>query len=339
MSQCVMVVEDDKNINEVVTEYLKDAGFAVLSFARGDDAFTAIQGCEAAEAGEAGSKVGAGGEPLGAGGAGAAVGLFVLDIMLPGVSGVELLRAIRKSPSHCHKPVIVLTALCDEAMQLECFDELADDFVTKPFLPRILVKRVCALMRRGGGNGGGYGDYRLGNGGGNGGYGANDNGNANANAYGVAGTYGNANANAYGVASAHGNDNAYGVASAHGNDNANAIASADDRAGAGRSGSGSGAVARGSGICVDYERFEARDGGDLLELTRREFELLGALCANAGKALSRQQLLNLAWGYDYFGEERIVDAHIKNLRKKLKGNPILTIKGIGYKLGTGERDI
>lgn len=224
MPQTILVVEDDEHINEVVSEYMRDAGYIVLSCANGESALAALKHNET-------------------------IDLFIFDIMLPKVSGLELLKAVRDSSRHKEKPVIMLTALGDEMTQLQSFDALADDYVTKPFSPRVLVKRAQGLFRRSGSE-----PKRL--------------------------QYGN--------------------------------------------------------VEISYESFEATDCGIPLKLTHREFELLGTLMNHAGKVLNRQQLLNYAWGYEYFGDERIVDVHIKNLRKKLKSNIITTIKGVGYKLGGGE---
>lgn len=223
MPQTILVVEDDKDINEVVTEYMKDAGYIVLSCDNGMDARTLLyQNKE--------------------------IDLFILDIMLPGIDGLQLLGQIRILEHHREKLVVMLTALDDEATQLLSFDELADDYVVKPFSPKVLVKRIEKLLRR-------------------------------------QGTY-----------------------------------SKKMRCGE---------------LELDYDSFEAFDHGQKLSLTYREFELLGSLMNNAGKVLNRQQLLNHAWGYEYFGDERIVDVHIKNLRKKLTGDVIITVKGVGYKLEGG----
>lgn len=220
MPQTILVVEDDRHIREVVTEYMKDAGYVALSCGDGSKALQVLE-----QNGD--------------------IDLFILDIMLPEINGLELLTAIRGSEEHREKPVVMLTALGDETTQLTSFDALADDYVTKPFSPRILVKRVQSLMRRSGGDG-----KKL---------------------------------------------------------------------------------CRGE-LCIDFESYEAFENGHKIKLTLREFELLGALMQNAGKVLSRQQLLDRAWGYDYFGDDRIVDVHIKNLRKKLDGDVIATVKGVGYKL-------
>lgn len=221
MPQTILIVEDDRNINEVVSEYMKEAGYIVLSSFHGGDALRVIR-------------------------QNANIDMFILDIMLPEVSGLELLKAIRGMDGHKEKPVVMLTAIGDEATQLLSFEEMADDYVTKPFSPKVLVKRVQALFRRGGSN-----EKTV--------------------------QYGN--------------------------------------------------------ITIDYDSFEVWDTGEKISLTLREFELLSSLVKNAGKVLSRQQLLNYAWGYDYFGDERVVTVHIKNLRKKLKSNVIATITGVGYKFG------
>ena len=220
MQQTILVVEDDTHINEVVTEYMKESGYLVISVHDGDRALGLI------------AKNGG-------------IGLFIFDIMLPSTSGLGLLNAVRKSEHYRDTPVVMLTALGDEQTQLLSFDALADDYVTKPFSPKILVRRVQALLRRGSGE----------------------------------------------------------KALEHG------------------------------GIILSYESYEVTQGGQPIRLTRREFELLGVLMSSAGKVLSRQQLLDQAWGYDYFGDDRIVDVHIKNLRRKLSGEVIHTVKGVGYKIG------
>gem|GEM_PF-86009 len=223
MPQTILVVEDDKDINEVVTEYLKDAGFIVLSYSDGRGAQTVLNQNKS-------------------------IDFFILDIMLPGLNGLELLKLIRSSEFHKEKLVLMLTALDDEATQILSFDELADDYVVKPFSPRGLVKRVEKLIRR----------------------------------------------------------------------------QVDGRK-----------LLQCGDIILDYDSYEAFEGKENIKLTYREFELLACLMNHAGKVLSRQQLLNHAWGYEYFGDERIVDVHIKNLRKKLKSEVIVTVKGVGYKLEGG----
>ena len=83
---------------------------------------------------------------------------------------------------------------------------------------------------------------------------------------------------------------------------------------------------------LDAERYRAYCGDTELELTTKEFELLRVFMENPGRVFTRQRLLDLVWGMDYFGDERIVDTHIKNLRKKLDRNVIHTVRGVGYRL-------
>ena len=213
------MVEDDANINQVVCEYLKDAGFEVVSHTDGAAAKEFLE-------------------------SGVGLELCILDIMLPGVSGLELLQTARQADHLAQVPIMMLTALNDEQTQITSFDCLADDYVTKPFSPKILVKRVTALLRRAGAV---SGHLRLG------------------------------------------------------------------------------------GLEIDLRRYAVTDQGEPVKLTLKEFELLKTLVINNNMVLSRPQLLDLVWGYDYFGDDRIVDAHIKNLRRKLKSNLIQTVKGVGYK--------
>lgn len=220
MAYTVLVVEDDITINDVVCEYLQEAGFIVLSVITGESADGYIE-------------------------QGAEISLFILDIMLPDVSGIGLLKKIRSSEQYRNTPVIILTALDDEYTQIICFDGLADDYITKPFSPKILIKRVEALLRR---------------------------------------------------SSDMNQTMQFGK------------------------------------ITIDVEAYEAYENGIRIPLTLKELELLKVLLQSNGRVLSRQQLLNYAWGYSYFGDERIIDVHIKNLRKKFKSNIITTVKGVGYKV-------
>ena len=221
MPHTVLVVEDDKHINEVVSEYLKEAGMMVLSSEDGKGARQIISENDD-------------------------ISLFILDIMLPGLSGLELLKILREDERYKKSPIIMLTALSDEYTQLISFEGLADDYVTKPFSPKVLVKRSQALLRRSG------------------------------------------------------------------------VTQTSNILQIGR-------------VQIDTDSYEAFENGEKVNLTLREFELLKMLMQHQRKVLSRQQLLNLVWGYDYFGDERIVDVHIKNLRKKFSVNIITTVKGVGYK--------
>lgn len=219
MNKKIMLAEDDKNLNELACEYLTAAGFTIYSFEDGKRAKDEIE-------------------------SNPEIDLFIFDIMLPNISGLELLQTVKRESFHKEKPVIMLTALKDEYTQLISFEGLADDYITKPFSLKILVKRVEAIVRR---------------------------------------TY-----------------------------KANTIHHL-------------------GGILIDNDNYEVYENGNKLPLTLREFELLKYLAENKNKVISRQQLLNSVWGYSYFGDERIVDAHIKNIRKKMNEAYITTVKGVGYR--------
>jgi len=218
MNITIMVAEDDPNISEVVSEYLKAAGFIVISVSDGKKAAEIIEN-------------------------GSAIDLYILDIMLPGPTGLELLGMIRDYRGDA--PVIMLTALSDEHTQLHSFNKKADDFVTKPFSPKVLVKRVEALLHR-------CGKLRR-------------------------------------------------------------------------------TLEFGS-VTIDIDNYEAYEDGNKVELTLKELEILKALIDRRNRVLSRQQLMDIVWGNDYFGDERTVDAHIKNLRKKFNREIIRTVKGVGYRI-------
>ncbi|MCL2356134.1 MAG: response regulator transcription factor [Defluviitaleaceae bacterium] len=214
----IFVVEDDRHIREVVTEYFKDAGFNVVSATCGTEAQKMIQSGQASD-------------------------LFILDIMLPGIDGLALLKILREDARYRDVPVMMLTAASDEYTQLQSFENLADDYVTKPFSPKILVKRAEALLRRG------------------------------------------------------------------------------EKQPAPQAG----------GVSVDAANYMAYEDGRPVKLTLREFELLKLLTENPGRVLTRQSLLDSVWGHDYFGDERVVDVHIKNLRKKFRTSVIETVTGVGYR--------
>jgi len=217
--QTVFIVEDDRHIREVVEEYFKDAGFSVISAECGAQARDMIQ-------------------------AGRAADMFILDIMLPRVNGLTLLKLLRDDARYRDVPIMMLTAASDEYTQLQSFENLADDYVTKPFSPKILVKRAEALLRRG---------------------------------------------------EKHTPETNTG------------------------------------GVTIDHASYQAYEDGNPIKLTLREFELLKLLTESPGRAFTRQNLLDSVWGHDFFGDERVVDVHIKNLRKKFRTSIIQTVTGVGYK--------
>lgn len=179
--------------------------------------------------------------------------LFILDIMLPGIDGLEICRQLRQDPRSRSIPIIMLTAKGEEFDRVLGLELGADDYLTKPFSVRELVARVKAIFRR-----------------------------VN-----------------------------------------NSIAPDTD-------------IIKHEDLSVDCSRHEVYKNGVLLEMPLKEFELLKLLILNKGKVLSREMLLEKIWGFDYYGETRTVDVHIRYLRQKIEdddANPryIETVRGIGYK--------
>ena len=222
MPGLVMVIEDEKEIRDLVRYNLERAGFKVVAVADGD------QGLERLFASRPDA--------------------LVLDLMLPGHNGLEILRELRNEPTTRDLPVIVLTARAAEMDKLLGFEHGADDYLTKPFSPRELVARVEALLRR----------------------------------------------------------------------------ARPDRAPT---------TLEIGPLKVDALSREATYGARKLTLTPREFDLLAFFAQHPGRALTREELLRKVWGYDYLGETRTVDVHVRRLRMKLgeERGRITTVTGAGYK--------
>lgn len=173
------------------------------------------------------------------------IGLVILDVMMPKMDGWEVCRTLRR---YSQVPIIMLTARSEERDELLGFELGVDEYISKPFSPKILVARVEAILRR-----------------------------------------------------------------------SNVLA-ADDTMEAG-------------GIELNKAAHEVLIDGKSVELSYKEFELLAYFMSNQGVALSRERILNNVWNYDYFGDARTIDTHVKKLRSKLgaKGEYIKTIWGMGYK--------
>ncbi len=214
----ILIVEDNADTNEALSEYLQEAGHEVIS---------AYDGTEALEFFSDNT-----------------VDLIVLDIMLPTMSGLAVLNAVRKTSQI---PVIMLTALEDEYTQVSSFDCLADDYMTKPFSMVVLGKRITALLRRAG------------------------------------------------------------------------IKDEPD-------------IWEYGDLIIDFSGYSACNQNGKVDVTPKELDLLKLLVEHKGLVLSRSQILNAVWGDNSFVIDRIVDSYIRNLRKKLKLDCIVTVKGIGYKL-------
>ena len=222
MNKTVLLVEDERRLREIVSDYFRNEGFEVIEAEDGKKALELFAEHE--------------------------IDLIMLDIMLPEIDGWSVCRRIRKESA---VPIIMLTARSDEDDTLLGFELGADEDVTKPFSPKVLVARAKTLLKRA--------------------------------------------------------DGAVGVAE----ENAMSLA----------------------GIEVNrLSRTVLVDGEEII-LTHKEFELLVYLMENKGIVLSRQHLLDQLWGYDYYGDDRTVDTHIKKLRNKLgdKAKHIGTVIRVGYK--------
>ncbi|MFI5371135.1 MAG: response regulator transcription factor [Candidatus Eisenbacteria bacterium] len=225
MPELVMVIEDEKEIRDLVRYNLERSGYHVTTAGDGEQGLQSLFGSRP--------------------------DVLVLDLMLPGRSGMEVLREVRAEPATRDLPVLVLSARSAEMDKLEGFEHGADDYLTKPFSPRELVARVKALLRRS------------------------------------------------------------------------------------QPGKGEGAVELGA-LRVDTLSREVTHAGRALTLTPREFELLAFLARHPGRVFSREELLRKVWGYDYVGETRTVDVHVRRLRLKLGvgARLIQTVTGAGYKMVT-----
>jgi DNA-binding response OmpR family regulator len=228
VSELVMVIEDEKEIRDLVRYNLEKAGYRVAAAADGEEGLRQLFA--------------------------ARPDALVLDLMLPGMNGLEILREVRQEPVTHDLPVLVLTARSAEMDKLLGFEHGADDYLTKPFSPRELVARVKALVRR-------------------------------------------------------------------------------------ASPSGLSRALESGALRVDVDAREARVHDQRLDLTPREFDLLAFLVRHPGRVLSRDELLRKVWGYDYVGETRTVDVHVRRLRAKLgdAADRIETVLGSGYKFVSDER--
>lgn len=214
----ILVVEDEADIQELLENFLNDAGYKTSLAADGVQALE-LFGSESFD-------------------------MVLLDIMIPKIDGYGVCEFIR---SRSDVPIIMLTALDSEDNQVKGFDLKIDDYITKPFSMKVLIKKIAAVFRRC--------ENRMENG-----------------------------------------------------------------------------IISYKSVTIDTDGHKVFVNGGLIEVTQKEFELLEELLRNQGRVLTRPQLLDKLWGYDFYGDERIVDSHIKNLRKKLGVNYIDTIRGVGYRI-------
>ena len=216
----VLVVDDESRMRKLVHDFLVKSNFEVLEAQDGEEAVDLFF-------------------------ADKDIALIVLDVMMPKMDGWQVCREIR---AHSKVPIIMLTAKSDERDELQGFQLGVDEYISKPFSPKILVARIEAILRR---------TNRL---------------------------------------------------------------TADETIDCG-------------GIVINKAAHQVLIDGKPIELSYKEFELLTYFIENRGIALSREKILNNVWNYDYFGDARTIDTHVKKLRNKLgeKGDYIKTIWGMGYK--------
>ena len=214
----ILIADDEQLMRQLVIDFLKPEGYEILEASDGKEALD-IYDKEHPD-------------------------LILLNVMMPGYDGWTVCREIRREST---VPIMMLTAKGEEIDQLFAYDLGADEYITKPFSPKILVAKIKALLRR--------------------------------------------------------------------SQNEQETHEADD------------------GVAIDRDARQVVIDGKNVDLSPTEYKLLNYLMSNTGKALSRRQILNQVWNYDYYGDLRTVDTHINRLRIKLgdKGRYIRTVRGYGYR--------
>lgn len=217
----ILVVDDESRMRKLVRDFLEKQNFAVLEAGDGSEALDIFFDNQD-------------------------IALIILDVMMPKMDGWQVCREVR---GYSKVPIIMLTARSDERDELQGFELGVDEYISKPFSPKILVARVEAILRR-----------------------------------------------------------------------TNQVT--DDE------------TIEYGGITIDKAAHVVSIDGRPIDLSYKEFELLTYFMENKGIALSREKILNSVWNYDYFGDARTIDTHVKKLRSKLgdKGDLIKTVWGMGYKL-------
>ena len=220
----ILMVDDEARMRKLVRDFLTNKGFKVIEAADGEEAVDIFFAQKD-------------------------IALILLDVMMPKMDGWEVLKTIRK---YSQVPVVMLTARSEKRDELQGFSLGVDEYISKPFSPKILVARVEAILRR-----------------------------------------------------------------------SNAVSSD---------------VLEVGGIRIDKAAHQVTIDGKEVDLSFKEFELLTYFVENEGIALSREKILNNVWNYDYFGDARTIDTHVKKLRSKMgaKGEYIKTVWGMGYKFEVNE---
>ena len=219
-NDCILIVDDEERMRKLIKDFLKQKNYNTMEAADGEEALKVFSENQNR------------------------IRLILLDVMMPKLDGWSVLRQIRQTSK---VPIMMLTARGEEQDELFGFEFGVDEYISKPFSPKILVARVEAILKRTAGDNKEVKDY--------------------------------------------------------------------------------------GGIQIDNQGRTVSVDGKQIELSLREYELLVYLVENQGIALSRDKILNNVWNYDYYGDSRTIDSHIKKIRHKLgkKGKYIETIRGIGYK--------
>ena len=220
----ILMVDDEERMRKLVKDFLKKKDFEVVEAADGEEALDIFFKDKS-------------------------ISLIICDVMMPKINGFDVVKEIRQ---YSQVPIIMLTAKGEESDELNGFDLGVDEYISKPFSPKILVARVEAILRR-------------------------------------------------------------------------TVQTEGEQIEAG-------------GIVMDVGGHHVSIDGKSINLSYKEFELLQYFMSNQGRALTRESILNQVWNYDYFGDARTIDTHVKKLRNKLgeKGSYIHTIWGMGYKFEVEE---
>lgn len=226
MAGKILIVDDELNIRELLKFNLENSGYKVIE---AEDGQTAINIAKSQKP-----------------------ELIVLDLMLPGMDGLEVCRLVKNSRETAAIPIIMLTAKNEEIDKVIGLELGADDYLTKPFSPRELLARIKAVLRRSNKESAVGGELVVGK------------------------------------------------------------------------------------LKLNFNRYEAYLGATKLELTPKEYEMLKLFATNTGKVFTREQLLEKVWGYEYYGDTRTVDVHVRHLRVKLSqendvAEAVETVRGVGYR--------
>ena len=224
MKERILIIEDEIKIQEILTEFLQEVDYTVDCAKDGVEGIALLSNQQ--------------------------YDLILLDIMMPRLDGFATIELIRKDSDI---PVIMITAMEDEACQMRGFDLKVDDYITKPFSMNLVIRRIEAVLRR---------------------------------------MQTNEASDQTGQRITH------------------------------------------EHVTLDKDSCEVRVLGNTIPFTYKEYELLKLLLENKNKVFTRDNILTQVWGYDFFGNEKIVNNHIMRIRKKLGEDFIVTVRGMGYKIGT-----